>query len=336
MAVNNVFMSDDRKTKSIIDSKSKETGKPIHIDCDHDHDHSHGHHHHHHHGASDLGLAFFLNLIFAVIEIVGGIYTNSVAIISDAIHDLGDSIAIGSAWYLEKKSKKSADSYFSYGYRRLSTLSAVITGVVLFVGSILVFVKSIPRLLNPEQPEVNGMIFLAVLGVAVNGYAALKVSRNQSLNSKMISLHLLEDVLGWVIVLVAAIVMKFFDFPQIDPILAILLSLWVLSNVVKGLKSSFEIFLQKIPAQISLKFIEEKILEIDGVKSIHHLHSWSLDGDQHILTAHVIVDQKNLQDWAIVKSKIKEILSRDFKILEATLELEYENEKCIDPEHSSN
>lgn len=308
-----------------------------HHDHDHkqDHDDAHKHeHHHHHHVEGNLALAFFLNVTFAIIEIFGGIYTNSVAIISDAIHDLGDSMAIGFAWYLEKKSKKQSDIQFSYGYRRLSILAALVTGVILFLGSILVLAKSIPRILNPEQPEVNGMIGLALLGLAVNGFAAYRVSSSSSLNSRMISLHLLEDVFGWAIVLVAAIVMKFWSFPQIDAILAVLLASWVIFNVFKGLKSSFQIFLQMTPSGFDIKKISERMTAIQGVDSIHHLHTWTLDGEKHILTAHLKISSKQVEDWALIKVRVKEMLKQEFAIFEATLEMEYQNEMCFDPEHS--
>ncbi|MCB0369836.1 MAG: cation transporter [Bdellovibrionales bacterium] len=296
--------------------------------------HDHHHHHHHDNQSSALGMAFLLNVCFALIEIVGGIWTNSVAIISDAIHDFGDALAIGLAWYLEKKSKKAADNNFSYGYKRLSTLSALITGITLLVGSVLVLINSLPRLFHPEQPKVDGMIFLALLGVVVNGIAALRVAKGHSLNSKMISLHLIEDILGWVIVLIAAIVMKFVYFPEIDAILAIILSLWVMKNVFKGLKSSLQIFLQRTPVELSPEAIIKKLQTVSGVKSIHHLHLWSLDGNQHILTSHVVMSSGDYSHWNQIKQNIKELLSHDFKIVEATLEPELSNEVCIDPEHT--
>lgn len=302
---------------------------------EHNHEHHHGHHHHHHQVEGNLALAFVLNLSFAVIEIFGGMYTNSVAIISDAIHDLGDSIAIGFAWYLEKKSKKQSDIHFSYGYRRLSILAALLTGVILLLGSILVLAKSIPRILNPEQPEVNGMIGLAFLGLAVNGFAAYRVSSSSSLNSRMISLHLLEDVFGWAIVLVAAIVMKFWPFPQIDAILAVMLASWVIFNVFKGLKRSFQIFLQMTPMGFDVSKISSRITSIKGVESVHHLHSWTLDGEKHLLTAHLKVSTKAVEDWADIKVKVKKMLQEEFSIFEATLEIEHQNEQCFDPEHSS-
>lgn len=301
--------------------------------CDHEHKHDHSKHHHHHHAEGNLALAFILNLSFAIIEIFGGIYTNSVAIVSDAIHDLGDSMAIGFAWYLEKKSKKKSDVQFSYGYRRLSILSALLTGVILLGGSLLVLAKSIPRIIDPEQPEVNGMIGLAILGLTVNGFAAYRVSQSQSLSSRMISLHLLEDVFGWAIVLVAAIVMKFWDFPQIDAILAVLLASWVIFNVFKGLKGSLQIFLQMTPSGVDLNKISERIVQVPGVKSIHHLHTWSLDGEKHILTVHLKVASQNVEEWAQIKIKVKQMLQKEFSILEATLEIEYEFEECFDPEH---
>lgn len=315
-------------------SNNDQQDRHTHIEEKHSHSHGHHHHrHHHHHSESNLALAFFLNISFAIVEIIGGIYTNSVAIVSDAIHDLGDSFAIGFAWYLEKKSNSHSDQVFSYGYRRLSSLSAIITGIVLMLGSVIVLAKSIPRIFNPEQPNINGMIGLALLGVVVNGYAAFKVSGDKSLNTKMISLHLLEDVLGWLIVLIAAVIMKFWHLPQVDAILATLLAIWVLYNVFKGFKSSLNIFLQMTPGNLDLNKITEMLISFRGVKSLHHLHTWSLDGEKHILTVHLMVASNNVEDWANLKRDIKKQLNDKFSIYEATLELEYESEKCYDPHH---
>ncbi|MFM6928252.1 MAG: cation diffusion facilitator family transporter, partial [Bdellovibrio sp.] len=186
----------------------------------HHHSHSHsGHHHHHHsHGAviGRMRFAFVLNLGFALVELVGGYLTNSVAIMSDALHDFGDALAMIIAIVMEKVSHKSSDQKFSYGYRRFSVLGAVITGMVLIVGSIFILIEAIPRLINPQQVHANGMLLLAVLGVAINGFAALRVSKGTSLNEKMLMWHMIEDVLGWVMVLFGALIMKFFDIPQID------------------------------------------------------------------------------------------------------------------------
>ena len=178
------------------------------------HDH---HHHHEHQSGKNLRIAFFLNLAFTILEIIGGFYVNSIAILSDAIHDLGDSLSLGTSWYLDNKSKKGADSKFSFGYRRFSLLGALINSVVLIAGSIYVITEAVGRLMEPQHSDANGMIIFAIIGVAVNGYAAWKLSGGKSLNERVVSWHLIEDVLGWVAVLIVAIVIRFWDIHYLDP-----------------------------------------------------------------------------------------------------------------------
>ncbi len=296
---------------------------------------SHGHHHHHHHAAvGRIQLAFFLNLLFAIVELIGGIATNSMAVLSDAVHDLGDACALGFAWYMEKISIKKGDQEYSYGFRRFSTASAVVTGVILLVGSALILSKAIPRLLNPEQPKLEGMILLAILGVIVNGWAAFKVSHGSSISERMITWHLIEDVLGWVLVLISAIVMWFWTIPILDSALAILLALWVVWNVFKNLKEAMRVFLQAVPSHLLLNEVVGSVQKQSQVHSVHHPHLWSMDGEQHIFTAHVVVRGKpSSEELSILKSQIKKNLQQEFHISEAVLEIELESELCLDPEH---
>lgn len=300
------------------------------------HGHHHHHHHHHHHGASGrLALAFALNLAFALIELVGGILTNSVAITSDALHDFGDAMAIGMALYMEKLSKKKSDSQFSYGYRRASVFSAVLTGVVLLVGSVYIISEAIPRLITPSTPHVEGMIGLALLGLAVNGFAAWRVSKGTSLSERMIVLHLFEDVMGWALVLVGAIVMKFYDVPRIDAILGILLALWIIVNAVRNMKQALRVFFQGVPADLDLGEIEKKILAVPGIRSIHHTHLWSLDGEHHVFTGHLVLEVGTSEARQTeIKREVKTRLKGDH-IFEATLEVECEGSECADPNHRS-
>lgn len=316
----------------------------------HHHGHSHGHSHSHKHadgsdcshdhGSSGgdatkrIRLAFFLNLAFTLFEIVGGLWTNSLAILSDAIHDLGDSLALGFAWFLEGKSQQKKSPTFSYGYRRLSTMSALITGGVLVVGAAIIIAKAIPRIMNPQQPQVEGMILMAIVGVAVNGWAAFGVSKGNSLNERMITWHLIEDVTGWVIVLLGAIAMWIWDIPVVDAVLAVLLSCWVLWNVLKNLKDTLKVFLQATPEGIDSSKVEEALRTQQHVKDVHHTHIWSMDGERHILTAHLVVQkQVSVEQIQKLKTDIKSYLKKTFNIAEATLEIEWPEEHCPDPEH---
>lgn len=278
--------------------------------------------------------ALALNFVFACIELVGGVMTNSVAIMSDALHDFGDALAVALALFLEKFSHKKSDGDFSYGYRRFSTLGALITGLILVVGSIFILIESVPRLLSPQQPHANGMILLALLGLAVNGYAAYRVSKGASLNERMLMWHMLEDVVGWALVLIGAVVMKFFDIPQLDAGLAIALALWIMYNVFRNLREALKVFLMAAPTQIHVEEVEEAIKKVQGVEGVHHGHLWSLDGESHIYTAHIVMSATaSLGDMESAKKKIKELV-KDFGIVEATLETEISGVSCVDPEHS--
>jgi cobalt-zinc-cadmium efflux system protein len=309
--------------------------------CAHGHDHQHDHHHHknnhsnHVHGVTErIGVAFFLNLTFAIIELAGGLLTNSVAVISDAIHDFGDSIALGLAWYLEKKSLRPNDEEYSYGYRRLSTLSAFFTSGLLVAGSAAVIVFAVPRIFNPEPVHTLGMVGLAVLGVIMNGVAALRISKGHSLNEKALMWHLMEDVLGWVLVLVSGIVIYFTGWLWLDGVLAVALALWILSRVLKNFGQSIQVFLQAAPLDLSVEKVQQACRAVSGVLSIHHPHLWSLDGEKHIFTAHILVaPSASLEQLAVIKKSIKHKLS-ELGIMEATLEFEAESEICVDPKHN--
>ncbi len=298
---------------------------------------NHSHHHHgHNHGSSSsrMGVAFFLNLLFAIIELVGGLYTNSLAILSDAFHDLGDALAIALAWFLEKKSKKGTTLEFSYGYRRFSVLGALITGLILMGGSGVILAKAIPRLFNPEDTNVEGMLLLSILGISVNGFAAFRMSKGTSLNEKMILWHLLEDVMGWVAIFVGSIVMMFYKLPILDPIMAIGIAVWVLWNVFKNIKTTLNVFLQAIPAGVTISSVTETIKKVALVKSVHHLHLWSMDGDHHILTTHLVVEDSTTKDQVHqMKIYLKKLLLTEFHITEATIEVEWPNQSCTDPNH---
>jgi cobalt-zinc-cadmium efflux system protein len=194
-------------------------------------------------------LAFFLNVAFTIIEFIGGWLTNSTAIMADAVHDLGDSLSIGSAWLLNYLGKKVPNDEFTYGYRRLSLLGALLNSLVLLAGSVWILGESIPRLADPVMPMAEGMLALAVLGVTVNGYAAYKLSHGTTLNERVLNWHLLEDVLGWVAVLIVAVVLQFVEWPVLDPLLSIGFTLFILFNVVRNLKDTAKLFFR--PCQTS-------------------------------------------------------------------------------------
>ena len=291
-------------------------------------------HDHSHDSISDLRLAFFLNLSFTIIEIAGGIWTNSLAILSDAIHDLGDSLSLGMAWYLESYAYKDKDKKYSYGYRRYSLLSALINNVVLIVGSVFILSRAVTRLFNPEPVDAKGMILFAVLGIIVNGLAMLRLRGGKSLNAQVVAWHLIEDVLGWVAVLIMSIVLLFTDLYILDPIFSILITSFVLYNVIKNLRKTLALFLQAVPENMDLEMIENRLLAIDNVCSSHHTHIWSMDGEHHVLTTHLVVEEDTSQDEVLcIKEDINQ-LSKEMDFLHTTVEIEYGDEKCSMAERS--
>jgi len=287
-----------------------------------------GHHHDHHHSSNNIKVAFFLNFAFTILEIIGGLYVNSIAIISDAIHDLGDTISLGTSWYLEEKSHKKSNKKFSFGYKRFSLLGALINSIILIIGSLYVITEAVGRILEPEHTDAKGMIFFAVIGVLVNGYAAWKLSGGKTMNEKVASWHLVEDVLGWVAVLVVAIILNFKDIHYLDPALSLLITIYILWNVIIRLKQTLFIFLQGVPEELDINEIESKILNIDFVNSIHHMHIWSLEGEHNVFTAHIkIDDNSNLNNFKKVKFDVKDIL-KEYKFEHYTVEVEFNDENC--------
>ena len=281
-------------------------------------------------------IAFILNLSFSIFEFIGGIFTGSVAILSDAIHDIGDAVSIGISYFLEKKSKKQPDKTYTYGYARFSVMGSVITTLILLFGSCAVIYNAVIRIFNPVEINYNGMIIFAVIGALVNFLAAYFTKDGDSLNQKAVNLHMLEDVLGWLVVLVGAVVMRFTDISIIDPILSIGVAIFIFINAIKNLKEVLDLFIEKIPQDINIDEIKEHILHIDEVKDVHHIHIRSIDGHHNYATMHIVTDG----DSHKIKHKVREELS-EHGIVHATLELESENEHCheedchIHFEHSS-
>jgi len=287
-------------------------------------------HHHHDLSSNRIGVVFFLNLIFTIIEFIGGILTNSTAIMADAVHDLGDTLSIGMAWLLNKLSKKNPTQNFTYGFHRFSLLGALLNGLVLIAGSMWVLSEAIPKLFEPEMPHTLGMFWLAILGVSVNGYAAWKISAGKTLNEKILNWHLLEDVLGWASVLIVSVLLMFFNWPILDPLLSILFTLFILVNVIKNTRVTIKIFLQSSPDEAMLQSIKNKLSALKYVKAIHYLHLWSLDGERHVLSAHLELSNIiNAHEQLELKKKIQTELI-EFSLINTTIEFEIPNETCRD------
>ena len=283
---------------------------------------------HHHENLSNLRLALFLNLGFSALEFVGGVLTNSMAILANAVHDLGDSLALGIAFFLEKRSASPGDRKYSFGYLRFSLLGALITATLMIFGSLYILSVAIPRLLRPEHSNVQGMMIFAVIGVAANGFGALRMMKSQGLNARMVTWHLVEDILGWLAVLVVGAVMLFRDIQILDPLLSCLITLFVLYRVFMNLKKTLTVVMQGVPEEVDLLQIEKELKELPGVRSAHHTHVWSIDGEQHVLSTHLVVDEKmEIKDLARLKETVREVVAKH-EIAHSTVEIEFPGELC--------
>jgi cobalt-zinc-cadmium efflux system protein len=293
------------------------------------HSHAHDHHHHHHStpdtAARNIGFAFWLNFIFALIELAGGLYTQSLAVTSDALHDFGDALSFGLGYFLQRKSGQGPSESFSYGLRRLSLLSAVLTGVVISVGAIYIVIESVLSLREPRSPHGLGMLLLAVLGMTVNGVAAWKLSSGHTHNEKMMRWHLVEDILGWVAVFIGSLGIMFFHWNWLDPLLALGISVFVFYNVLRNLMATVTLFLQGNPNPSALRDFRETVVALKEVDEVHDLHFWSLDGVRHVLSLHVVLH--DLVDAHDIKERIR-TLSQRLGDCHLTIEIESTTEHC--------
>lgn len=273
-------------------------------------------------------IAFLLNVSFSIIELFGGLFTKSISILSDAVHDFADAISIGISYFLEKKSKHKPDNKYTYGYIRYSILGALITTSILTVGSILVIIGAVNRLFNPVTLNYDGMIIISIFGIVFNFVAAYMTKDGDSLNQKSVNLHMLEDVLGWIVVFIGAILIKFTNISYIDSIMSILIACYILFHALENLKSVLDLFLEKTPKNIDLDHLKKHLLAIKDVIDIHHIHVWSIDGVNSYATLHVVTNSKKTDK---VKLAVKEYLKEE-GIVHTTVEIEIEDEKCDDNE----
>ena len=268
-------------------------------------------------------VAFILNTIFSVSEFVGGFFIGSVAITSDAVHDLGDALSIGASYFLERKSKGSPDEKYTYGYARFSVLGGLITTLVLLIGSGIVIYNAVVRIINPTPINYDGMIIFALFGVTVNLISAVVTYGGNSFNQKAVNLHMIEDVLGWVVILIGAVIMRLTDLYLIDAVMSIGVAMFVIAGSVKNLKEILEIFLIKTPKNINIDEIKKHIEALKGVGNVHHMHVWTLDGINCCATMHVVCSC----DYHAVKEAVKSEL-RKYNILHTTIEVESPGEEC--------
>lgn len=275
----------------------------------------------------NIKIAFLLNLAFSIVEAIGGILTNSISIISDSLHNLGDSITIGINYIFEKKSKKLPNKEYSYGYLRYTMLGSLIASFILLVGSVVIIYNVVPRLIKPLSVNYDAMIIFGIFGLLINLYATIKIMGSKE-KDKKINTHMIEDTVIWLFILTGSICIKVFDSVIIDPILSLLIAIYILYQVYKYMKNIYNIFMEKVPKNVKIDEIKKDIEENENIDNVHHIHIWSMDGVNNYMTAHIHLN-KVLSEEEIIKTKndVKNKLMED-KINHITLEVEYFNEKC--------
>jgi cobalt-zinc-cadmium efflux system protein len=254
-----------------------------------------------------ITIVFLLNIIFAALEFIFGAMFGSVAIMSDAVHDTGDAIAVGFAWFFEKISRKKSDRSYTLGYRRFSLLGALITSVILLTGSILVIFEAIPRLINPTPVETTGMFWLAIFAILANGFGAYLMTRGTSRNESILNLHMLEDVLGWIAVLIVSIVMHFQPWYWLDPLLSLGISVFILSKAIPKFIGTLRILMEAAPKTVNYAALISELESLAEIDQITELCIWSIDGEKHAAMAHMTI---TVADQTQAKAAARHILEK--------------------------
>lgn len=293
------------------------------------HEHKHGHTHSHSHIGSGeeaqwkIFLVFIMNLVFSIIEFIAGFMINSTAILSDAVHDLGDAFSTGVALVLERRSNKHADSRFSFGHRRFSLLGALFTGIILIVGAGFVISAAIPRLFNPQVVNETGMLWLAIAAMVAHVIVALVIRGGGSRSTRMITLHLIDDLMGWAGVLVVSIILHFTDWYILDPLMSLAIAGFILYAALTQTYGTVRILMESVPEEVELEDLAEEILQLEGVHGLTHLHMWSMDGEVNNFAVTLFVSLESNAAQADIKQDVRRIVE-PFNVQCSTIEIEYD------------
>lgn len=264
-------------------------------------------------------LAFFLNLTYAIVEFIAGGVFGSSAVLADSVHDLGDAIAIGISAFLESISNREEDSHYTLGYKRFSLLGAMITAVILMTGSVLVILENITKLFHPQPVNDEGILWLGIIAVSINVLASLVVRKGKTKNESILSLHFLEDTLGWVAVILMAIVLRFTDWYILDPLLSLVISFFILSKAIPRFLSTLKIFLDAVPEGVDIKQVKSDLEQLDHVASINQLNLWTMDGLEKNAIVHVCLEHVNHME--VCKEVIRSLL-KDCGFQNITIEVD--------------
>ena len=264
-------------------------------------------------------LAFFLNLSYAIVEFIAGGVFGSSAVLADSVHDLGDAIAIGVSAFLETISNREEDSHYTLGYKRFSLLGALVTAVILMTGSVLVILGNITKLFHPQAVNDEGILWLGIIAVSINVLASLVVRKGKTKNESILSLHFLEDTLGWVAVILMAIVLRFTDWYILDPLLSLVISIFILSKAIPRFWSTLKIFLDAVPEGVDIKQVKSDLEQLDHVASINQLNLWTMDGLEKNAIVHVCL--KEIEQMEVCKESIRTLL-KNYGFQNITIEVD--------------
>ena len=268
-------------------------------------------------------LAFFLNLSYAIVEFIAGGIFGSSAVLADSVHDLGDAIAIGVSAFLETISNREEDSHYTLGYKRFSLLGALVTAVILMTGSVLVILENITKLFHPQPVNDEGILWLGIIAVSINVLASLVVRKRKTKNESILSLHFLEDTLGWVAVILMAIVLRFSDWYILDPLLSLVISIFILSKAIPRFWSTLKIFLDAVPEGVDIQQVKSDLEQLDHVASINQLNLWTMDGLEKNAIVHVCL--KEMEHMETCKESIR-IFLKDCGFQNITIEVDVDLE----------
>ena len=251
-------------------------------------------------------LAFFLNLSFAIVEFIAGGIFGSSAVLADSVHDFGDAVAIGISAFLESISNRKEDSHYTLGYKRFSLLGAMVTAVILMTGSGMVILENMVKLFHPHPVNEEGLFWLGIIAISVNVLASLVIRKGQTKNESILSLHFLEDILGWVAVILMAIVLRYTDWYILDPLLSLAISFFILSKAIPRFWSTLKIFLDAVPEGVNIQKIKMDLAELDHVASINQLNLWTMDGLEKNAIVHVCLE--HVKHMEVCKESIRTLL----------------------------
>ena len=268
---------------------------------------------------TSIWLAFFLNLSYAIVEFIAGGIFGSSAVLADSVHDLGDAIAIGISALLETISNREEDGQYTLGYKRFSLLGAILTAVILMIGSVLVILENITKIVQPQPVNEEGVLWLGIIAVSINVLASLVVRKGKTKNESILSLHFLEDTLGWLAVILMAIILRFTDWYILDPLLSLVISIFILTKAIPRFWSALKIFLDAVPEGVDIKQVKNNLEQLDHVASVNQLNLWTLDGLEKNAIVHVCLEV--IEHIEYCKESIRNLL-KDYGFQNVTIEVD--------------